>query len=1859
MNRDRETLTIRFTTRPANWRFSISNFQFSVSACLGLTALLLFAVPQGSLAQRQLERLGRGVVAIRQTSSQVYVGWRMLGTDPDNTAFNLYRVTSGVTNLLAANVTNTCNYVDTGAQQSLAHSWFVQPILDGVTQALSAAFSMPANAPIQSYLNIPLSPPPDGVAADGVPYTYNANDCSVGDVDGDGEYEILLKWDPSNSHDNSQSGFTGNTFLDCYKLEGTRLWRIDLGPNIRSGAHYMDFMVYDFDGDGKAELMCRTAPGSRDGLGNYVGGVAKWQNSNGTRPAFNDTDDYRYNNPNGVTNGYVLAGPEFLSVFNGLTGEEMATVTYYPKRDQDNNNDNPTASRINTIWGDSYGNRIDRFLAGIAFLDGIRPSAIFCRGYYTRAFLVAWDWRNGVLSKRWVFDSNSGLSSNLNYRGQGAHSLTIGDANGDGKDDIVYGAASIDSSGQGLYSTLLGHGDALHLSHMDPMRNGLEVWMVHETPSAYGPTGLEYRDARTGALIFGLDGQNADVGRGVAYDIDPRYRGYEMWGARGGLMSATGVQITASRPGQMNFCVWWDADFLRETLDGTTIYKWDWINSVNNPILSPGGLSSNNGTKSTPCLSADILGDWREEVIWRTADNLNLRIYTTTTPATNRFYTLMHDPQYRCAIGWQNTGYNQPPHPGFFLGQDMFPPPVPPVSKADLVWRGGGANVWDSGSTANWFTNALWVSNNTAVTFSTGRSVLFDLSGSNGAPVSLSGSLSPAAVTVHSAGDYSFAGPGQLTGSMKLIKAGPGKLILNNTNSWTGTTFVRGGALFVNGSLLSSPVLVERRGTPEGPSQFGGAGQVGAGLTLQAGCTLVVGSGTNSPGTLIVTNGITEPGSILNKFDLSNDPTGTTNASDQLVIYGNLSLAGTNTIEVTQLNGALGAGLYALIRYSGALLGGLSNLVLSGSFLQPVALTNPPGMIALVAAVPGSPPIAPGNLKATAIGAYRIDLSWKDNSTDENAFLIERSTNNLAFAQIVSLAASITNYSDLGLLPSTTYYYRVRATNIAGFSPYSATTNATTAATPPTLAWRGDGTNNLWDLGVTTSWFDGANLGVFGNGADVTFDNSGSNSPSVTLSGTLQPGSLTVNSTKNYTLSGSGSLSGSMALLKTNVGSLTISTTNSFNGGVTLSAGSLTLGDPSSAGSGTLNLNGGSLTLNGVGAPATFSMPTLVSAASTLTVSGSGNNNQAISGALSGNGQLSINVGSGGTFSFRGSMSAFTGSIALTGNGTLRFYGSAAGSSAANFDAGTGTAAIRTRDGGTVSFGSLSGGSGTSLGGATSSDVASSYNIGGNNSSTVFAGSILNGSTAARTVAINKVGSGILTLAGVATHSAGTTVAAGALLINGDFSGATNLLNIAAAGSLGGSGVIGGNAIVNGILSPGPAGIGTLTFNRNLSLGTNCSTVCEVSKTPLTNDLVRILGSVVYNGSLDVVNISPDVLDVGDSFQLFDVATNAGAFATINLPALDAGRGWDLSYLYVNGRITVIATNPPLFSNIAAAPRVTSAIISWSTSSNTTSQVEYGFTTNHEFLSPLDPVLNTGHAVLLTGLKPDTNYFFSVRAQSGTNLYRSGGFSFSTSGSLIVDDPDATYSGNWTLGTSATDKYATSYEYATAVAGQSPSSQATFTPSIPAAGKYDVSIWYPAGYNRATNAPVSILFDSGLVTASVDETTNGGSWQLLASGLSYDAGSASPAIIGNNSGDTNTIVMADAIRWSYTLSQDNPSDGTVPDWWADFYFGGIVDGSADPDGDGYSNYAEYILGTDPTDPGSRLQMTVSRSGTNIQITFDPSLAGRVYQLLTSPSLAGPWSLLPDIPASAGLTGTFTITNTPTASRFYHLSAHLQ
>jgi len=620
--------------RSSLWKRTLRTAGVSLlSSTLLVTSLGLGNTPVTHAAgARQMEYLDRGVVAVK-TGTGVFVSWRLLGTEGTNVSFNVYR---DGTKVNATPITNSTNLQDASGTSSSKYT--VRAVISGTEQAASAAASVWGN----NYLSVPLSVPAGGTTPDGVAYTYSANDASAGDLDGDGEYELIVKWDPSNSKDNSQSGYTGEVFIDAYKLNGTRLWRISLGKNIRAGAHYTQFMVYDLDGDGKAEVAMKTADGTKDGTGVVIGDASK---------------DYRN------SSGYVLSGPEFLTVFNGQTGKALSTVNYEPARGNVSD------------WGDNYGNRVDRFLAAIAYLDGERPSLVMARGYYTRSVLVAYNWRNGQLTKQWTFDSNT--SGNSGYAGQGNHNLSVADVDGDGKDEIVYGAMAVDDNGKGLYTTGLHHGDAMHLSDLDPDRPGLEVFQVHETPSN---AGVEFRDAGTGQLIWGVK-TTKDIGRGMAADIDPRYKGAEVW-ADGSLYTAKGQKLGTTLPSSTNFGIWWDGDLLRELLDSNRIDKWNYTNSTTVNLLTASGVSSNNGTKSTPNLQADLFGDWREEVVCRTNDSSALRIYTTTAVTDKRIYTLMHDPVYRLGVAWQNVAYNQPPHTGFYLGEGMNTPPVPNIRYA-------------------------------------------------------------------------------------------------------------------------------------------------------------------------------------------------------------------------------------------------------------------------------------------------------------------------------------------------------------------------------------------------------------------------------------------------------------------------------------------------------------------------------------------------------------------------------------------------------------------------------------------------------------------------------------------------------------------------------------------------------------------------------------------------------------------------------------------------------------------------------------------------------------------------------------------------------------------------------------------------------------------------------------------------------------------------------------------------------------------------------------------------------------------------------------------------------------------------
>ena len=670
---------------------------------LGMSCMSVHSIAAQNASSSYMEHLDRGVVALPAQGKGIFVSWRMLGTDSKNVCFDVVRDGKVIASHIKA--TNYTDQDGTAAHIYQIVTYQEMPKADGM-----APREVPQKVKpwADLYQSLPISRPKGGTTPDGRSYTYTPNDCSVGDVDGDGEYEIILKWDPSNSHDNSHNGYTGDVIFDCYKLSGEKLWRINLGKNIRAGAHYTQFLVYDFDGDGKAEMICKTSAGSKDGKGKFVNEAATDEDIR----SLDNKADYR----NGA--GRILTGPELLTVFNGKTGQAMHTIWYNPNRAFGVGRQVAEGECLkdgfpaySSIWGDkgNYGNRGERYLAGVAFLDGKDhlPSAVMCRGYYTRSYLWAVDFDGKQLKTKWLHASTTPGTAYA----QGAHSLAVGDVDGDGCDEITYGSAAINNDGTLLYSTGLGHGDAQHLGDLDPDRPGLEYFMVHEEY----PYGSDLRDAKTGEILYRTLDRD-DTGRGLAADIDANHRGYEMWSsdkpeirdckgnviveAKDAWKKRSGEKKKKQVPQQgdwnsnekttfravspmpaMNFRIYWDGDLQDELLaNGRAphfppyIQKWNGKEAVALPLsngkqlFEMGHSVSCNWSKATPNLQADLFGDWREEVIyWDESDASHLNIFTTNIPTDYRVPTLMHDHIYRMGVVWQNVGYNQPPHLGYYL----------------------------------------------------------------------------------------------------------------------------------------------------------------------------------------------------------------------------------------------------------------------------------------------------------------------------------------------------------------------------------------------------------------------------------------------------------------------------------------------------------------------------------------------------------------------------------------------------------------------------------------------------------------------------------------------------------------------------------------------------------------------------------------------------------------------------------------------------------------------------------------------------------------------------------------------------------------------------------------------------------------------------------------------------------------------------------------------------------------------------------------------------------------------------------------------------------------------------------------
>lgn len=1409
-------------------------------------------------AQRRMEKLDRGLVAVKISSTQTFLSWRVLGSDPDEVSFNLYRDGVKINEQAIASATN---YTDNSVA---VNNYTVKTVVGGT----ETGEEMSAPVWQNKYMDVQLNRPAEMTMPDNSTCTYSPNDCSVGDADGDGELELIVKWDPSNSKDNSQSGYTGNVFLDVYKLNGVQLCRIDLGKNIRAGAHYTQFQVADYNDDGLAEIMCKTAPGTKDGKGNYL--------SKGPAATDNDAADYRN------SSGYILTGAEYLSVFSALTGEELATANYSPARG--------TVSS----WGDSYGNRVDRFLAGTAYLDGLYPSGIFARGYYTRAVIAAWNYRNGVLSNIWTYDS--GTSSGVGLYGQGNHNMAVGDVDDDGKDEIIWGSGAVDDNGKLMYRTGLGHGDAMHLSDLDPDRKGLEVWEVHEeTGAAYGE---ELHDARTGEILCG-NYTGTDNGRGLSANVVAGNRGFEMWSSAGpGLLNKYGNIIGTSKP-SMNFRIYWDGDLLDELLDGTTITKFQ-----GGTLLTASGCESNNSTKKTPNLSADILGDWREELILRTTDNTKLRIFTSTIPTSFKLTTLLHDPVYRAAIAWQNTAYNQPPHAGFYIGDDMTPAPVSAIYDDDLSWKGG--EKWDVDNSKTWLDNK-----GNTIAFTNGNKVLFDISAGAASNIALDEVVSPSRLKIYSPFDVTITGNGGISGSADLKKNGAGRLTLNTNNDFTGNVSVWGGSLFNNGTLTSPNIHIYPF------VALGGNGIFSGDLKMYNNTDIVVGESKGSVSKMTVNGSVTELGAVNYFFDFLVE-NGKIKSNDSLFIGGNWNLNSSSIINLNVINGNVLPGDYNIIRCEGNILGDITRVKVLGipSYLSYSLIQSGKNLI-LHIAIPAYLEWKGdvdgfwdnGKTKNWMLNDQAImftsndSVIFTDNAINKSIFINET----VSPAMLIIESASNFNFSGSGSVSGTGSLIKngIGKTLISTVNNYTGKTIINDGTLE--ISMLSDGGSSS-PIGASSN--AASNLVLNGGRLSIAGASHSSNR-AITLD--EKGGTISIGNTSS-TVSLNGKITGNGALIKEGSGKLALNVANNYTGGTIIKGGAVALSSDlanvSGLGGGdTVTLAGGALVMyNSTSTDNTSMWNIKVPAGNTGAINVDGRS--LITGSISGEGQL--NYMTPYTFNILASdLSKFFGTLNVTTDadgGLLALYSSKSYSNTKFNLYNNVTMLYRVNSDQFIEIGDLTGMSKSVLGAGGTSAGTITWQIGARSSNSSFNGMITDAqySGVGAKAVIRKVGTGVWTLTNSNTYTGGTIIENGTIMVNNNAGSAlgTGSVQVLANGILSGYGNVSADVLVSesGAVEPGD-GVGTLTIN-NVSFANGAVLSVDVDKVNNKNDLLSVSGALTMNGILKVNSVNGTVFADGDSFKIVNGTINGSPSEII--PAVPgANMEWDLTEFVSAGRLKV------------------------------------------------------------------------------------------------------------------------------------------------------------------------------------------------------------------------------------------------------------------------------------------------------------------------------------------------------------------
>ncbi|MFC0877734.1 autotransporter-associated beta strand repeat-containing protein [Saccharicrinis sp. FJH2] len=1456
-------------------------FKYSALAFLFLTSITL-------QAQRRMEALDRGVVAVKKGNG-VYLSWRIVANELRNVGFNIYRDGAKIN---SEPIYDSSNFSDADGTTD-AH-YAVAAVKDNVEQIKSQEVAVWGS----QYLQIPVS------SIGGHWDTYTINDASVGDLDGDGEYEIVVKRLPKNTAPEA----TDYNLLEAYKLDGTMLWRINLGPNIANAVE-TNFLVYDFDEDGKAEVVTRTSDGMIDGTGINIGD----RDNDGTV-------NYRYSLKLNSTY-YRIAGPDYISVFDGKTGKELAWGNYIER--------DPLVQ-----WGTpgmndgQLAHRATKCMWTVAYLDGKHPSMVNSRGIYHRIKLEAWDWDGTNLSKRWAWDSNPGGAITA-YTGQGNHQLSCADVDDDGCDEIIYGSMTVDNDGTGLYSVRTGHGDALHVGDMDPDRPGLEIWDCLENSSDWGAT---FRDARTGEILIRYH-SNRDCGRCAAGDINPDSKGYEIWAATECPMYDVEGHVVGTNNVPQNFMIWWDGDLSREFLTDANfssdlgygipdISKYNTETKDNYSIFRANGTATNNWTKGTPCLQADVIGDWREEIIVRTTDDKAMRLYTTTLPTNQRIPTLMHEPQYRIAISWQNNAYNQPPHPGIYLGSETQDIPPYPFSNGELVWNTG--SDWDK-VTENWQDE-----NETSRVYADGADVLFDYNGDNSAPVNINEVLKPHSVRIQSQHDYEFSGTGKLSGSMELLKAGTGTLKISNAkNDFSGETMVYYGTMILNSDLDSSHVTVCKFGS------LYASGNLGNGLWVKTDGKLSPGSAGSEAAHINIKQTL----SLQNKsnlyFDLSDDPTGDTKLNDQINVTGDMVVDGVSNLYFSCLDGGLNPGLYKLINFSGTFNGTADSFTINGIPDVACLITIDNGSLILEVLEVRSSTELIWKGDVSNVWDFAGDKNWL-NDEQQDWFL---GNDTVIFNETGENQNSINITEDVPvsgiLVDGTSSYTFFGSGKISGsgglvkngpgklfiklLNTYEGPTVLNGGMTEVTqLA----GSGKESPLGAASA--DPSNLVINGsilriNGLNSTTDRGMTFGPN---NGTLYIDALTQ-------LEMTGIITGEGAIIKDGDGILSIYNANTYTGGTAINKGTLELASETATieglGSGLVTLKNATLQMfNNTGSDTKMYWDLEVPAGFNATLNLDGRCGWY--GDLTGSGTLNIYTPYIRSDLF-GDWSAFSGLINVTtdNDGGWLILGNALGYKQTSIHLEDNVTALyaNTEDA-VIEIGELTGTSASVLGSGGQGSNTITWKIGGKNTSFTFDGRINNDQykNSGSQAAVIKTGSGRMTLTNSNTYTGGTVIEKGAILVENNSGSATGTgsVEIKSGGLLGGKGYVSGDVKVNtnAYISPGnTTGIGSLIVGGNLTLESGGYIVAKADATNNTSDIVAVAGTVNLNGAKIYLNKINGSYAAGNHFKVLQCTKITGTVSGVIPASPGDGLYWDLSSISL-GIIKV--TNTVAVQNISTAP---------------------------------------------------------------------------------------------------------------------------------------------------------------------------------------------------------------------------------------------------------------------------------------------------------------------------------------------------